>query len=77
MFTGGTLPATFELDEGRRYQIMDFPATGKNWAYFEHWQKTYKLKLKKEKIWSIVIKTGSLLAFILTILKLYEIITKK
>ncbi|MCF6182652.1 hypothetical protein [Lutibacter sp.] len=77
MFTGGMLPASFGLDESRRYQIIDFPATGKNWAYFEYWQKTYKLKLTKEKVWSFVVKTGSVLAFILSILKLYEIILKK
>lgn len=76
MFTGGLLPAIFELDEGRRLRIVDFPATGENWAYFQYWRKIHKKKIRKEKIWSYVIKIGSILAFILTIFKLYEILSK-
>ncbi len=76
MFTGGLLPAMFELDEGRRHQIFDFASIGENWAYFEYWKKSYNRILKKEKIWNNIVKTGSVLAFILTILKLYEILIK-
>ena len=65
MFTGGLLPALFELDEGRGHTIFDFPPIGENWAYFEHWQKYYKKKVTKEKVWDFIIKTGSLLAFLL------------
>jgi len=75
MFTGGFLPAIFELDEGRRLRITDFSSTGESWAYFQHWRKVYKRKVRKEKIWSFVVKTGSILAFILTVLKLYEILS--
>jgi|TARA_B110000238_G_C16056454_1_gene408461 hypothetical protein len=76
MFNGGLLPAIFELDEGRRLRIVDFPATGENWAYFQYWRKIHKKKIRKEKIWNYVIKIGSILAFILTIFKLYEILSK-
>lgn len=76
MFTGGFLPAIFELDEGRRLRIVDFPATGENWAYFKYWRKIYKRKIRKEKIWNFIVKTGSVLAFVLSILKLYEILSK-
>jgi len=76
MFTGGLICALFELDEGRGFRIGDFPATGENWAYYQYWRKVYKRKLKKEKIWDFLVKTGSILAFILTAFKLYEILSK-
>lgn len=74
MFTGEFLPALFELDESRRNIILDFSATGENWAYFKLWQIYYKRKVTKEKIWDIVIKTGSVLAIILSIIKFLEYI---
>jgi len=72
MFTGGLLPSIFELDEGRGYTIFDFKATGENWAYFNYWQKYYRQKVILNKVWEIVVKTGSILAIILTIIKLIE-----
>lgn len=77
MFNGGLLPAIFELDGGRQHTIFDFPPIGENWAYFDYWKKSYNKKLTKEKIWNYITKIGSLLAFILTILKLYDIIVNK
>lgn len=74
MFTGEFLPALFELDESRRNTIHNFSATGENWAYFKLWQKYYKRKVTKEKIWNLVVKTGSILAIILSIIKLLEFI---
>lgn len=74
MFKGELLPALFELDESRRHIILDFSATGENWAYFKLWQKYYKRKVTKEKIWDIVIKTGSVLAIILSVIKFLEYI---
>ncbi len=74
MFTGGFLPALFELDESRGHTIFDFPAIGENWAYFKHWQTYYKRKVTKEKIWDVIIKTGSVLAILLSLLKLFEFI---
>ena len=76
MFTGGLLPAIFELDEGRGLNLMDFPAIGENWAYFQYWKQIYKRKIRIEKIWDYVIKIGSILAFVLTLLKLYEFLRK-
>lgn len=76
MFTGGLLPAMFELDKGRNHTIFDFTPIGENWAYFNHWQKYYKQKVTKEKVWDFIIKTGSLLAFLLSISKIFETINQ-
>lgn len=76
MFTGGLLPSTFGLNESRDYTIMDFKATGENWAYFDHWQKYQKHKITKAKIWDYTVKTGSILAIILSIIKFFELINQ-
>lgn len=76
MFTGGLLPAFFELDESRRHAIFDFPEAGKNWAYFEYWQTYYKRKITRKKIWDFIIKTGSILAILLSIIKVIEYINR-
>lgn len=72
MFTGGFLPALFELDESRAHTIVDFQATGESWAYFKHWQKYQRRKITKEKIWDVIIKTGGILAILLSVLKVLE-----
>ncbi|TNE81398.1 MAG: hypothetical protein EP332_04565 [Bacteroidetes bacterium] len=72
MFIGGLLPALFELDESRGHTMFDFHTLGENWAYFKHWQTYYKRKITKEKIWDITVKVGSVLAIILSVLKLLE-----
>jgi len=72
MFTGGLLPSMFELNETRGHTLIDFPAVGENWAYFSHWQTYQKRKITREKIWNIIIKTGSVLAIILSIIKFLE-----
>lgn len=76
MFTGGFLPALFELDESRGHTMFDFPAVGESWAYFKHWQTYQKRKITKEKIWDVVIKIGSVLAILLSFLKLIEFINQ-
>ena len=72
MFTGGFLPALFELDETREHKLIDFKAVGENWAYFTHWQTYYKRKVTLTKTLDIIIKSGSVLAIILSIIKLLE-----
>ena len=72
MFTGGFLPALFELDESRGHTIFDFPAIGENWAYFKYWQIYKKRKITKEKIWNVTVKVGGVLAIILSVLKFLE-----
>lgn len=72
MFTGGFLPALFVLDESRRHTILDFQSTGQSWAYFKYWQKYQRRKNTKEKIWDLIIKTGSILAILLSVLKVLE-----
>lgn len=76
MFTGGFLPALFHLDEGRSHTIFDFAGVGHDLAYFKLWQVYYKRKITKQKIWEIVIKVGSLLGIILSIIKLWEVLSK-
>ncbi len=72
MFIGGLLPAMFELSDDRSHTFIDFPGIGENWAYFKHWQKYYRRKITREKIWSIVLKSGSILAIFLSIIKVLE-----
>lgn len=74
MFTGGFLPALFELDESREHIFNDFSNIGESWAYFNYWKKYQKRKLTKEKIWNLTIKVGSILAIILSLIKLFEYI---
>ena len=74
MFTGGFLPALFELDESRGNTMFDFRIIGENWAYFEVWQTHQKQKVTKEKIWDFIVKTGSIFAILLSIIKLFEIL---
>jgi len=73
MFTGGLLPALFHLDEGKNFRLFDFKEIGKDLAYFKLWQNYYKRKVTSQKIWNIIVKTGSLLAILLTIIKIFEI----
>jgi hypothetical protein len=77
MFTGGFLPAVFQLDESRRHTFSDFEAAGENWAYFDHWQRLYKRKLFFKKCWENIIKIGSILGIALSILKLLEVFNGK
>ena len=72
MFNGGFLPSHFELDKSIGHRFLDFSTIGEDWAYFELWQSYYKSKIFKENFWEYTIKTGSILAIILTILKLLE-----
>ena len=77
MFEDRLLPAMFELDGSRKHTIFDFPQIGENWAYFDYWKKSYSKILTKEKIWSYTTRIGSVLAIILTVLKLYKLIVKE
>jgi hypothetical protein len=72
MFTGGLLTSLFELDENRGHEIIDFSAIGEDWAYFNHWQIFQKRKITCDKIWNIIVKSGSVLAIILSVMKFFE-----
>ena len=76
MFTGGLLPALFHLDESREHYFLDFAAVGEDWAYFNLWSKYYKRKLSKEKTWDWIVKSGSILGIILSIIKVVELLAK-
>lgn len=77
MFTGGFLPALFHLDEGRTHTIFAFGEVGNDLAYFKLWQIYYKRKVTVKKVWEVVVKTGSVLAIILSLIKLWETVSKK
>lgn len=72
MFVGGFLPSLFELNDNRGHSLLDFSAIGENWAYFNHWQTYQKRKITRDKRWNAIIKSGSVLAIILSIIKLLE-----
>lgn len=76
MFTGGFLPALFYLDEGRSHTIVAFKEAGNDLAYFKLWQEYYRKKVTLKKIWNVIIKTGSILAIILSLIKLWETLFK-
>jgi len=72
MFTGGFLPALFQLDESRGHTIIDFIGVGESWAYFDYWRKAKNREISKKKTWEVVTKFGSIVAIILGILKVIE-----
>ena len=72
MFTGGFLPALFHLDEGRKHTMFGFKDIGHDLAYFKLWQNYYNCKVTTKKIWDVVVKVGSVLAIILSIIKFLE-----
>jgi hypothetical protein len=72
MYTGGFLTALFHLDEGRSFSLSRFQDAGHDLAYFKLWQRYYKRKVSAKKIWNIVTKVGSVLAIVLSIIKLLE-----
>jgi hypothetical protein len=72
MFTGGFLPALFHLDEVRKFTMSSFKDIGHDLAYFKLWQNYYKRKVIAKKIWDVVVKVGSVLAIILSIIKFLE-----
>ena len=74
MFTGGFLPTLFHLDETRQHIFIAFSDIGNNWAYFEFWKKHYQKKVTREQIWDMTVKVGSVLAIVLSLIKLIETI---
>ena len=56
--------------------MFDLPAYGEMWAYFEFWQKHEKRKLKWQNFWKYSTRIGVTLAYLLTIAKIIDIITK-
>jgi hypothetical protein len=53
--------------------FFDFPSMGESWAYFDHWKRYQKWKIRKEMVWDVIVKTGSIQAIILSRLKLLEL----
>lgn len=77
MFTGGLLPSLFGLNEVRELTIYNFNDVGESFAYFNYWQKYYRKRITLNKIWDIIVKIGSILAIVLTILKCIEVFGAK
>lgn len=73
--SGGFLPALFNLDESRGSGgFLDFYEIGKTWAYFDVWRKAERRKFFKKNFWDTVVKTGAILGFILSVIKIIEVI---
>ena len=72
MHSGGFLPSIFELDETRKLTIFDTPEIGEYWACFELWRKFERRKFTKKKFSKSIIFWGSVLAYVLTIIKIIE-----
>lgn len=75
MFNGGLLPSLFRLNDNvKDFIIFDFKGVGKNWAQFEVWQKHERFRKKMKDGWDIAVKIGTILAYLLSILKLIDIV---
>ncbi len=74
LHTSGQLPSRLELSQGGSGTVMNFEGEGEAWAYFETWKKIEKVRILKRRIWDMIIKTGALLGFLLTIIKLVEVL---
>lgn len=74
MHSGGILPMRFELGEKRSGGIINFEGEGESWAYFDIWKHYERRKILRRRMWDIIIKTGALLGFGLTIIKITEVI---
>ncbi|HEX8575630.1 MAG TPA: hypothetical protein VF677_04980 [Flavobacterium sp.] len=72
MWSGGMLPDLFQLSENRGWWIIDFPAFGNDLAYLTAWQEHQKSLQWKKKTWDLAVKTGTVLAYLLSISKLIE-----
>lgn len=72
-FSNGYLPCIFNLiPQMSDFDITDFKGTGVERAYFEVWQKFYKNKLTFRKLHKWYVNIGTLLAIILTAIKIIE-----
>jgi len=72
MFSDGLLPSLFGLNDIRELQIIDFSAIGDNWAYFDLWKRCFRRENRRSKIWDTIIKVGSVLGILLSIITLLE-----
>lgn len=77
MHSGGLLPNVFNLTKSIHYKTIDLYAEGENMEYFKIWQKYQKRKYLKKNIWNNIIKIGSLLGFVLSIIKILELVNNK
>jgi hypothetical protein len=74
MFEGGMLQSLFEINSDiKDHTILDFKQYGIQWAYFEAWQKHERIKHAKAKAWELIVKGGTFLAYLLSVIKLIEI----
>lgn len=78
MFADGLLTSLFRMDGWTRSaDILDFRGIGKDWAYFEAWQKLERKYQQKKKVWDIIVKVGAVLAYLLAILRIIAFFTKQ
>ena len=75
--SGGALPTRFKLNELRSPdRIINFYAEGEIMAYFEKWKKFEKYRIRSKKAWGFIVRTGAILGFALTIIKIIEELQK-
>ncbi len=77
MHSGGLLPNVFNLTKSIGYNTIDLFAEGENMAYFKVWQKYEKRRYFYKRIWDKIIKIGAILGFVLSIIKILEIVNQK
>jgi len=54
------------------HTILSFKEYGESWAYFERWQKQERKVKFRKRAWENIVKTGAVLAYILSVIKLLE-----
>lgn len=73
LMVNGFLPGFFWLDGSTRsFHITRFEDFGDNWACFDLWQKYERRKRLQKNFWEYITKIGAILAFSLTLIKLWE-----
>ena len=72
--SGGFLTTHFNLNEFRESESLDDNSYGENWAIFELWSKYHKRKLWISKSWKRIVEFGSIIAWVLAFVQLYQIV---
>ncbi len=70
--TGGLIPSLFHLNDQKKLTIFRFEDFAVDWAYFDVWKQEEKKKRRLKRIWDYLVKGGSLLAYLLSFIKLIE-----
>lgn len=71
---GNSLLTLFGLDPSRSTEIFGdgFGEYGKEYANFAIWSKNERQKIRTKNFWDIAIKSGAIMGFTLTVIKIIE-----